>query len=569
MHKTLSYRLLLTLACVLFSGAMAWAQDSLAQEAPKEKPGFLKEEVKYQARDSIRTDLRGEVIHLYGEAKIEYDGIVLEADYIALNMKDNSLYAEGVRDSLGVLQGKPVFNDHGAVYKSETIHYNFDTGKGKISKVLTEEGGGYVHGQQVKKVNDSTYYIKNGSFTTCDLEHPHFYIGSSKLKIMPGDKIVTGPAYLVLHDIPTPLIVPFGYFPTTSKQTSGIILPAPGNSNNKGYFLRNGGYYFAISDRMDLKLIGEIFSRGSWGLSSVMRYANRYKRSGQLTLSYNYNKTSEPEFPDYSLKKDVFIRWNHKQDPKARPNSNFSASVNAGSSSFLRNTSTVSNDIIKNDLVSSISYSRVFPNTPFTMNLNANHNQKLSDRTITLKLPQMSVNMARIYPFKRKKQVGKQAWYEKVGVTYSMELLNQISTYDSLLFTEASLGQFRNGMRHRASATTALKVFKHFSLTPQFSYNENWYLSRIEKSWDPDSARILTDTIQAFSTNRFFNTGANLTTKIYGMANFRSKHIKAIRHVFSPSIGYRYQPDFSKDPYNFYGQVQSDTLGNTTTYSFF
>jgi lipopolysaccharide assembly outer membrane protein LptD (OstA) len=580
----LLYGLLLTSYCVLFQQAKCFAQtipsvsDSLVYQdtakpitgnSGKTSESFLSENVNYSAKDSMITNLIDQKVYLYGDAKIDYDGIKLSADYITIDMSNKQLFASGLPDSTGTIVGKPIFEEGGKTYNSETISYNFDSKKGKISTVITEEGGGYVHGETVKKANDSTFYIENGAFTTCDLEHPHFYIGSSKLKIVPGDKIITGPAFLVLQDIPTPLIVPFGYFPTNSKQKSGVILPAPGSSNSKGYFLREGGYYFAISDRVDLRLIGEVFSRGSWGLSSITRYNTRYKRNGQLQLSYNYNKTSEPEFPDYSLKKDIFIRWNHRQDAKAKPNSNFSASVNAGSSSFLKNTSTVSNDIIKSDLISSISYSKVFPGTPFTMNVSANHNQKLSDGTITLKVPQLGLNMSRLYPFKRKNGVGKQKWFEKVGVNYNMEVLNQISTYDSLLFTPQALDQFRNGMRHRASASSSVKVLKFLSLTPSFNYAENWYLNRIEKDWDSNEKMVITDTINDFSTNRSFSMGANLTTRIYGMKSFRFKRLKAIRHVISPSIGFRYRPDFGDDRWGFYDNVQTDSTGTVSQYSLF
>ncbi len=542
---------------------------TIADTSVKAVPQALDSKVKYSARDSIRFDVQDQKVYLFGAAKIEYEDIVLEAGFIKLDWEAKILYATGVKDSAGNDTELPVFTQGGSTFKPHTITYNFDTKRGRITEVSTKEGEGFVTGEVVKKEANDNYYIRNGRYSTCDLEHQHYYVAANKLKVIKNKKIVSGPAYLVIADVPTPLAVPFGMFPSKSGRSSGILFPAYGESSNLGFFLRDGGYYFGLSDHFDLALRGDIYTLGSYGLKANSNYATRYRYNGNVQLSYSNIRVSEPELPDFSRTEDFFIRWSHAQNPKARPNTQFSASVNAGSSTFYRNNLNTGSNFLNNTFQSTVSWAKGWAGKPYNLSLSLRHSQNTITRDVDLSLPEAAFTVNRLYPFRRQVVAGKPLWYEKIGVSYAMNLQNTIQTKDTLLFDESSLQLFRNGIRHSIPVTTSLQLFKHFTLSPTFNYSERWYLKTTEKRWDAENMNIVTDTVNGFVAARDFSTSAALSTRVYGMIQFRNAKVLAVRHVFTPSISFTYRPDFADDNWGYYKKVQSDTLGNTTTYSRF
>lgn len=529
----------------------------------------FRSKVVYHGRDSIIYDLEGNRVLLYGDAEITYEDINLKAAYIEINYNTRILSANGLPDSSGKLTGQPVFKQGGEEFRSKTIRYNFDTRKGRIADITTKEGENYVHGNTVKKEADNTTYIRDGYYTTCELEHPHYYISATKIKVIPDNKIVSGPANMVIADVPTPVAIPFGFFPNKRGRTSGIIFPNYGESEQLGFFLQNGGYYFGFSDYFDLALTGDIYSRGSWRVNAYSNYANRYRYGGNLSFNYSFTKTSQPELPDYSEEKGFFIRWNHRQDAKARPNSSFTASVNAGSSEFYKNNITSSQNYLTNTFQSSIAYSKSWQGKPYSFSASLSHSQNTNTRDISLSLPSANFSVTRQEPFRRKIQVGGVKWYEKIGVSYNNTVLNTITTKDTLLFKEGSLDDFRYGMQHAIPINTSFTVAKYFTLSPSFNYNERWYLKTINKQFDPETNTVRIDTINGFDAARDFNAGVGMNTRVYGVLQFRKGKVSAIRHVMIPTLSYSWRPDFSEPGWGTYKTVQTDSLGNTARYSKF
>ena len=393
------------------------------------------------------------------------------------------------------------------------------------------------------------------------MDKPHYSIRSNKIKVIPGEKIITGPAYLTFFNIPTPLILPFGYFPSSNKQSSGVLIPSYGESENLGFFLKNGGYYFTISEKLDLQLRGDVYSKGSWSLKSLFRYKNRYKYSGNVNLNYSKMVNSINGFPDYSKKNDFFIRWSHKQDPKLNPLVNFSANVNAGSSTFHRNNSINSDDYLSNTFQSSISITKRWNNLPFNLSTNLNHSQNTQTNIVNLSLPDISFSVNRIFPFKN----ANKNWIKNIGLSYNMQTKNSISILDTLLFKKQSLSKFRNGMKHNIPISTSIKLFNYFTLNPRINFTERWYLNQIEKKWN--GTDIVTDTIKKLTRGHEYSFSTNLNTKIYGLIQFPKSKITAIRHVISPNISFNYKPDFSSSKYDYYKNVQNNINGDVISYS--
>ncbi len=529
----------------------------------------LKSKVKYHARDSTVYDIEGERVFLYGEAQITYDDIELNADYIELNFGNKNIYAKGLPDSSGAIAGLPVFKQGKEEFKSNEIKYNFESKRGKITDITTKDGDSFIHGETVKKDPDNTTYIKNGYYTTCDLPHPHYYIAAQKIKVIPNNKVVTGPAEMYIADVPTPFAIPFGFFPNRQGRASGIIFPTYGESTQLGFFLSNGGYYFGLSDHFDLALTGDIYSRGSWRANATSVYATKYRYNGNFSLNYSLTKTSQQELPDYSEEKGFFIRWTHVQDPKARPNSNFAASVNAGTSSFYRNNLSSSNNYLTNTFSSSVSYSKSWPGKPYSFSSSLTHSQNTITREINLSLPSANFSVSRQTPFKRKELVGQERWYEKIGVSYNSSLQNSISTYDTLLFKKESLDKFRYGIQHSIPVSTSFNVLKFFTVSPSIAYNERWYLQTINKKYLVAEDSLVTDTIAGFKAARDFGFATTINTRVYGMLQFKKGKIAAIRHVMTPAIGYSWRPDFSESKWGSYKTVQVDSTGKTALYSIY
>lgn len=510
-------------------------------------PDALKSKVRYIATDSIRIDMDKKLVYLFGKAEVYYEKIILKAEEIEISMDSSEVTARGKQDSTGKFYGEPVFTENGQEVKSHEMKYNFDTKKGVIYEAMTHEGENYIHGEKIYKTPDDILYIKNGKYTTCNLNHPHYYFHAGKLKIIPDDKIVTGPANLVLEDVPTPIAIPFGFFPNSNKQKSGLLIPTPGNSAQYGFFLLGGGYYIAASDKLSTQLTADFYTKGSWATNSITRYKNRYKYSGDLNVSYSKFKNSYPELPDYAETTNFFIKWNHTQDPKARPNSIFSANVNFGNSqNYQNNYNSSGTQYLSTSFNSSVAYRKTWAGKPFNMSINGYHSQNRLNETITLRLPEFAFNVSRINPLKRKNAVGKQKFYEKIGISYSMNAKNEVTANDSLFSTrnlDLLSKEFRNGMKHSIPLSTSFKALKYFTFTPNLNYSEIWYLESVNKTWDNQNNQLNTDTVSGFVRGNTVSTGINLTTKIYGMYQYRGKIIKALRHVITPSIGVSYTPE--------------------------
>jgi len=525
---------------------------------------FINDDILYDASDSMHFDIVNKKVFLYGDAFIKYENTEIKADFIEIDWTKNQIFAKGRIDSSRKMSGYPHFKEGTKTFKAKEMTYNYKSKKGIIKELVTKEGEAFIHGKKVKKSRSEVMYLKKGEYTTCNAEKPHFSIRANRIKVIPGKKIVSGPAYLTVFNVPTPLFLPFGFFPNTSKESSGILIPSYGESANLGFFLKDGGYYFVLNKQMDLSVKGDIYTKGSWATRSLLRYKKRYKYNGNLNLSYGRMINSEKDLPNYSLKKDFFIKWTHKQDPKANPSLLFSANVNAGSSTYHKNNSYNANDYLSNTFTSSISLNKKWEGTPFNLSTTLNHNQNTNTKIVNLTLPAVTFSMNRIFPFKRKK-VGKTNWYDKIGVSYSMNTKNEISITDSLLFKSDALSKYRIGMKHSIPISTSVKLLKYFTFSPRFNLTERWYLTQIEKSWDGSS--IVTDTLHKFTRAHDYSMSASLNTKLYGIAQFKKGKIAAFRHVLTPNISFSYRPDFSKENFGYYKTIQSDTLGNTQTYS--
>lgn len=550
--------------------------DSL-QPQPKKQP--LEAPVTYEATDSIVFTQAG-VAHLFGSGKVNYQQIELTADVITMNMDSSTVYAHGVEDSLGVVSGAPVFKDGETPYETNTIRYNFKSKRGIISDVVSQQGEGYVTGNNAKKGMNDELYMRGGRYTTCDHhEHPHFYMQMTYAKVRPKKNVVTGPAYLVVEDVPLPLWVPFFFFPFSSSYSSGFIMPTYMDDSSRGFGLTDGGYYFAISDRMDLKLRGDIFTKGSWALNVESNYIKRYRYSGLFQANYQVTKTGDKGLPDYSVAKDFKIVWSHRQDAKASPNSTFSASVNFSTSSYERTNIGNLYDataMSQNTKTSSVSYTRNFPDQHLNISATANIAQTLRDSSISMTFPDLNITLSTIYPFKRKKAVGDEKWYEKISFRYTGRLTNSIKTKDDQLFKSNLIKDWTNGMKHEIPISATFTLFKYFNVTPTFNYTERWYTKKMMRDWDPtigtSGREVYTDTIYGF--HRVYNYSASLgvNTKIYAMYQpmFLPKKAIQIRHVITPTVSISYAPDFGAERYGYYATYYKDNADgtrDTVTYS--
>lgn len=545
----------------------------VADTAVAEKKQAIDAPVVYEASDSIVFTRNG-YARLYGSAKVNYQEIQLESAIITMNMDSSTVFAEGVKDSLGTISGKPVFQDGSEPYESETMRYNFKSKKGFITNVTTQQGEGYVTSEQSKKSATDDLYMKSGRYTTCDNhEHPHFYLKLTRAKVRPKKNVVFGPAYMVVEDVPLPLAIPFGFFPFTSSYSSGFIMPSFGDELQKGYFLSDGGYYFAINDKVDLKVTGDIYTKGSWALGATSNYVKRYKFSGNIDAQYQVTVLGEKNMPDYSVSKDFRINWTHRQDAKANPYSTFSASVNFSTSSYDRNnTESQYNSQLysQNTKTSSVSYSYTTPNQKLTISGSFNLSQNTRDSSISITLPDLNISLRKLYPFKRKQATGKERWYEKISIGYTGQIRNTISTKENRLLKSNLIKDWRNGMSHNIPISATFQLFKYINVTPSFNYTERWYTNKIKRSWDSVNNKEVQDTIYGFNRVYNYNFSIGLNTKLYGFykpikAIFGDK-IEAIRHVFTPNVSFSAAPDFGKHRYGFYDSYSYvDQYGETIT----
>lgn len=552
---------------------------SLAQQPdtlPRKREA-LEAPVTYEANDSILFTQAGWG-HLYGEGKVNYQQIELTADVISMNMDSSIVTAHGVEDSVGTIKGRPVFKDGETPYETNTIRYNFKSGKGIISNVVSQQGEGYVTGNNAKKGENDELYMRSGRYTTCDHhEHPHFYMQMTYAKVRPKKNVVTGPAYLVVEDVPLPIAVPFFFFPFSSSYQSGFLMPTYMDDSNRGFGLTDGGYYFAISDQMDLKLRGDIFTKGSWALNAESNYVKRYKYSGLFQMSYQVTKTGDKGLDDYSVSKDFKIVWSHRQDAKANPNSTFSASVNFSSSSYERqNIGNMYNSqaMSQNTKTSSVSYSRNFPDQNLNISATGNIAQNMRDSSIAVTLPDLNISLSTIFPFKRKHAVGNERWYEKIQLRYTGRMKNSITTKDDQLFKKNLIKDWDNGMQHDIPISATFTLFKYFNLTPSVNYTERWYTRKIKQDWDSETNQVVRDTTNGFYRVWNYSASLGINTKIYGMYKplFLPKKQIQIRHVITPSVSISAAPDFTSSSYGYYDTYYKPRSGggqDTVKYSYY
>lgn len=560
----------------------AMVEDSISAQsdsipAPKRRSNALDAPVTYESNDSMVWN-DGGYASLYGSSKVNYQNVQLTAAIIKMQMDSSLVYADGIADSAGNYSGTPVFVDGGTPYESNHISYNFKTEKGYINEIITQQGEGYMTSAEAKKGPEGEYYIADGVYTTCDLhDDPHFNIRITRAKVRPGRDVVFGPAYLEVMGVPLPLFMPFGFFPfMEGDYASGIIVPTYGDEMERGFYLKDGGYYFALSDYFDLKLLGEVFTKGSWGVSGESKYKKRYKFSGNLYASSLTTKLGDKGLPDYSVNKDFKLRWTHRQDSKANPYQNFSASVNFATQSYERsNLSSLYNPSLtsQSTRTSSVSYSRNFPAIGLSLSSSLNLSQNMRDSTLSVSFPSLNISLQRVYPFKRKKVVGKEKWYEKISFTYSGSLSNSINAKESELLEKDIIRDWRNGMKHSIPVSATFQIFKNINITPSFNYNSRWYTYKVMQSWDDARMTAVKDTVYGFNRVYDFNMSVSANTKLYGFYQPTKLWIKMFgdklimtRHVFTPSVSYSMSPDFGSDTWGYYETyVYTDTEGEVRT----
>ncbi len=530
-------------------------------------PDAVDQLVKYRASDSVAMDLSTRRAFLYSNGVIDYGDMILEANRIEVDFGKQTLHAYGTTDTAGDAVGRPFFKQGEDEYHADTIIYNYNSQKGIIQSVITQEGEGYLHGHKVKKLNDSVMYLSGGSYTTCNYAHPHFAINFTKSKLITGDKIVTGPAWITVEDAPTPIAVPFAYFPITHDRASGLIIPSYGWMNYRGYYLKDGGYYWAINDNMDLSLLGDIYTNLSWAGEVKSNYYRRYRYKGAFDVRLGRTFTGIRGDPNtFNAYTDFKLTWQHNQDAKANPYSRFSANVNLQSRNYNKNT-TERSDYFNSTTTSSISYNAKLGSY---LNLAATARESYNAQTglINVKLPSITLSSVTIYPLRRKKPVGGYRWYENISLSYVMNAEDNISAQDSDLFKQATLDRMQYGIQHSIPLSSSVKVLKYFNWTNSFTYNERWHWSTIDKTFDTATNTVHIDTIRGFRPNRDFSFNSSLSTRIYGMFQFKYGPLKAVRHVFNPSVSFNYRPDFGAAHLGYWKEY-TDNTGYVHRYSIF
>lgn len=573
------------LIAVLMAATPAVAQnaggDSIA--APSDTSRFkthmvdLDQVVHFTAKDSVIFSGRKNV-RFFGDSDVKYGAISLNAMSINMNMDSSLVYAVGVPDTTGTFQGQPVFKDTSGEYKSKSIKFNFKTKKGLITNIETEQGEGYLTGGITKKMENEDYYIKDGKYTTCDNhEHPHFYFQLTKAKVRPKKDVVTGPAYMVLEDLPLPIAVPFGFFPFTDKYSSGILVPTFGEDYNRGFYLRNGGYYLALNDYMDLALTGEIYTKGSWGISAQSTYAKRYRFRGTFHASFLNTVTGDKGDSDYAKMHNFSIQWSHTQDPKANPSMTLSASVNFATSGYSRNNldDYYSRSFTENTKSSTINWTYRRPGSKWSLSATASVSQRTADSTLSVSFPNFTLTLAQIAPFKRKKAVGDERWYEKIKISYTGRFQNSLTAKQNEFFKKNLVKDWRNGFSHTIPIQATFNVFKYVNITPSITLNDRMYTSKIKRMWDPNANAEVLDTTYSFYNIFDFNASISLNTKIYGFwrpMKFLGNKLQMVRHVITPTISFSASPDFSTPWWGYYGNYEyTDVQGRQQNrrYSYF
>ncbi len=555
-------------------GDVEAATSDTTTATPKRKKGgaTFDDIIQGKAVDSVVFDARNNLIYSYRQGDVTYQGMNLKADFMRVNMNTKDIYAHGYTDTVNGEATKtlPEFADGGSPYTMDTITYNLDSRKAKIKGIATQEGDGWLVGGSVKMHPDESIHIHDGMYTTCDeTDCPHFYLKMTKAKVLPGKKIIAGYSYLVIEDVPTYIGIPEFFFPISTGPKSGILMPTYGE-DAKGFFIRDLGYYFTFGEHMDLALRGGIYTLGSWEVSAVSQYVKRYKFKGNFNLQYSAIRSGEKGESDFVQQNNYKIQWTHSQDPKANPGSTFSASVNLTSSGYSRYSATNVNDILATQTNSSISYSKNWEGTPFSLAFNMSVSQNSRDKTIAVTLPTITFNVSSFNPFKRKEAVGKTRWYEKIKMSYSMKMTNSVNTTESEIFTKETLQKMKNGIQHTIPVSTSLTLFNYINISPSFNYTERWYFKKVSQQWNNETRTLETlDPEYGFWRLYNYNASVAANTTIYGtyVAKKKERKLQAVRHTITPNIGLAYAPDFSRQKYGFYETVQTDTTGRFKVYS--
>lgn len=533
----------------------------------RQRANGINSPVQYEASDSLVYNAKSKTALLYGQSKVKYENMDLEAEKIHMSLDSSLVHATGTRDTTDstghTLVGTPVFSMGQDKYESDTMAFNFKTKKGLISKVYTQQEDGFLQSEISKRSANGDVYLQHGRYTTCDKKHPDFYIALSRGKVRPGKDVTFGPAYLVVADVPLPLAIPYGFFPFTKSYSSGFIMPTYGDESARGFYLRDGGYYFAINDKWDLKLLGEIYTKGSWGLSAASNYNKRYRYSGSFFLSYQNTKTGDKNMPDYSEQKSFKVQWSHRQDAKANPYSSLSASVNFATSSYERNNlNSLYNPqtLSQSTRTSSVSWSTTFSSIGLSLSSTANLSQNMRDSTLSVTLPDLNISLSRFYPFKRKHAAGDERWYEKISMSYTGQISNRIDTKEDRFLKSNLIKDWRNGWNHSIPISGNFTLFNYINVSPSFNFQDRMYTHKIMRSWDETAQKEACDTIYGFNNVYNYNMSISASTKLYGFFTPNRKifgdKIQTIRHVITPSVSFSYAPDFGQGRYGYYKTYQ-------------
>lgn len=544
----------------------------------RKKSGGVDAPVEYTAEDSLVYDAPNKIAHLYGNSNVKYTNMDLTSDKILMDIDKSNVKATGTADSAseGGIKGKPVFKMGSDSYDTDTIAFNFKSKKALINNVYTEQQDGFLTGAKSKRDSSGVIYLQHGRYTTCDAAHPDFYISLSRAKVRPGKDVVFGPAYLVVCDVPMPLAIPYGFFPFTKSYSSGFIMPTYGDENDRGFYLRDGGYYFAISDKWDLKLLGEIYTKGSWGISAASNYRKRYKYSGSFYFSYQDTKTGDKGMPDFAEQESFKIQWSHRQDSKANPYSSLSASVNFATSSYERNNlNSLYNPqtMTQSTRTSSVSWSTQFSSIGLSLSATANLSQNMRDSSLAVTLPDLNISIARFYPFRRKKMVGDEKWYEKIAMSYTGHISNSICTKEDQFMKSNLIKDWRNAWQHQIPVSASFTLFKYINVNPSFNFTDRMYTNKITKSWDAQKQVEVSDTTYGFHNVYNWNMSVGMSTKLYGFwvpnRKLFGDKIQAIRHVITPTVSFSYAPDFGASRYGYWETYQkTDADGNVSLVSY-
>lgn len=540
----------------------------------RKKSGALDAPVTFSSDDSMVYDAKSKVARLYGNSKVKYQNMDLASDRIQMSLDSSLVRATGTADTAGVIFGTPVFTMGQDKYESDTMAFNFKTKKGFINNVYTEQQDGYLSSQHSKRDSSGVLYLEHGRYTTCDQPHPDFYIALSRAKVRPGKDVVFGPAYLVVADVPLPLAIPYGFFPFTKSYSSGFIMPTYGDESSRGFYLRDGGYYFAISDKWDLKLLGEIYTKGSWGLSVASNYRKRYRYNGSFFFSYQNTKNGDKGMPDYTEQTSFKLQWSHRQDSKANPFSSLSASVNFASTSYERNnlTSMYNPQSYTQSLrTSSVNWSTTFSSIGMTLSGSANLSHNMIDSTVSLTLPDLNISVSRFYPFKRKHMAGKERWYEKISMSYTGQLSNSIDTKEEMLFKSNLIKDWRNAFQHNIPINANFTLFNYININPSFNFTDRMYSNKVMKSWDEQAQVERADTTYGFYNVYNWSMSVGASTKMYGFwvpsKKIFGDKIQAIRHVITPQVTFSYAPDCGSRYYDTYQKTDADGNVSLVEYS--